>query len=204
MYNSGNERGHGNSYNTMEKDQSRRFYEEFAYVLDYLPHGRQSTRFVTGPIVQVLGESYFTLLEVELKPEITVSTQERVYIGKNRREKINRIIGRISYDDLTESAKVELLSVLEILIKNNEKKFVEFFNNAQAVTPRMHSLELLPGVGKKLMWQILDERDRKPFFSFTDIQERTALADPMKTIAKRIVEEFSGESKYRLFARMAQ
>ncbi len=66
----------------------------------------------------------------------------------------------------------------------------------------MHSLELLPGVGKKLMWQILDERERKPFYSYNDLQERTALADPIKIIAKRIVEELAGDSKYKLFVRM--
>jgi len=185
-----------------EKSLSKRSYEEFAYVLDYLPHGRQSSRFITGPTVQVVGETYFTLLDVELKIGATVSIQERVYIGKNRREKINRIIGRISYNDLTESAKVELISVIEILIINNEEKFIDFFNRTQPITHRMHSLELLPGVGKKLMWQILNERERKPFYNYKDLQERTALADPIKIIAKRIVEELIGNSKYKLFVKM--
>ncbi len=198
-----NRREQSNSSKFNEKGQNRRAYEEFAYILDYLPHGRQSTRFITGPTVQVLGETYLTLLEVELKTGATVSIQERVYIGKDRREKINRIIGRISHNDLTESAKVELLSVLEILIKNKEENFVNFFNRAQPVTPRMHSLELLPGVGKKLMWQIIDEREKKPFYSYNDLQERTTLADPIKIISKRIIEELSSESKYRLFVRMA-
>ncbi len=185
-----------------EKSLSKRSYEEFAYVLDHLAQGRQSSRFIAGPTIQVVGETYFTLLEVELKIGAIVSIQERVYIGKNRREKINRIIGRINYDNLTESAKVELISVTEILIKNNEEKFIDFFNRAQPVTPRMHSLELLPGVGKKLMWQILDERERKPFYNYKDLQERTALADPIKIIAKRIVEELAGDSKYKLFVKM--
>lgn len=198
-----NRREQSNSSKFNEKGQNRRAYEEFAYILDQLPHGRQSTRFITGPTVQVLGETYLTLLEVELKTGATVSIQERVYIGKDRREKINRIIGRISHNDLTESSKVELLSVLEILIKNKEENFVNFFNHAQPVTPRMHSLELLPGVGKKLMWQIIDEREKKPFYSYNDLQERTTLADPIKIISKRIIEELSSESKYRLFVRMA-
>jgi putative nucleotide binding protein len=198
-----NRRNYQNSFNSIDKERSRRFFEEFAYVLDYLPHGRQSARFVTGPIVQVVGEAYFTLLEVELKTGTTVSTNERTYIGKGKREKVNRIVGRINFEGLTESAKVELSSVLEELIANREKVFIDFFNNTQAVTPRMHSLELLPGVGKKLMWQILDEREKRLFDSFSDLQERTGLADVIKVISKRIVEELSEESKYQLFTRMS-
>ena len=203
MIDSVNRRNYQNSFNSIDKERSRRFFEEFAYVLDYLPHGRQSTRFVTGPIVQVVGEAYFTLLEVELKTGTTVSTNERTYIGKGKREKVNRIVGRINFEDLTESAKVELSSVLEELIANREKVFIDFFNNTQAVTPRMHSLELLPGVGKKLMWQILDEREKRLFDSFSDLQERTGLADVIKVISKRIVEELSEESKYQLFTRIS-
>ena len=38
----------------------------------------------------------------------------------------------------------------------------EFFNNAPAISTRFHVLELLPGLGKKLMHEILDERRKKP------------------------------------------
>jgi putative nucleotide binding protein len=51
------------------------------------------------------------------------------------------------------------------------------------------------------MWQIIDQRDKKPFESFADIQKRTSLSDTVKTIAKRIIEELTEESKYRLFTR---
>jgi len=129
----------------------KRLYEEYAYVLDFLPTGRSSPdrlRHVAAPTIQVLGEDYFTLLEAELKLGCSVETQERIYVGKERREKVDRIIGRISYEELTASAKAELPVVLEKLIENQEKKFVDFFNKAQAVTSRMHALEILPGIGK--------------------------------------------------------
>jgi len=182
----------------------KRLYEEYAYVLDFLPTGRSSPdrlRHVAAPTAQVLGEDYFTLLEAELKLGCTVETQERIYVGKERREKVDRIIGRISYDELTASAKAELPVVLERLIQSQEKRFVDFFNKAQAVTPRMHALEILPGIGKKSMWQIVNQRERKTFESFADIQKRAGLSYPVKTIAKRIIEELSEESKYRLFTR---
>lgn len=47
-----------------------RLYEEYAYVLDYLQYGRPATdkpRHLALPTVQVIGESYFTLLEAEVR-----------------------------------------------------------------------------------------------------------------------------------------
>ena len=181
-----------------------RLYEEYAYVLDYLQHGRTSVdkpRHLALPTVQVIGESYFTLLEAEVRAGTEANLHERVYIGKDRREKINRIIGRIGYADLTANAKAELLPVLEKLILNQEPRFVMFFNNSQAITPRMHALELLPGIGKKSMWQIINAREKKPFTDFKDIEARTSIGDPVKVIAKRILEELSGGEKYRIFSR---
>ena len=181
-----------------------RLYEEYAYVLDYLQFGRPATdkpRHLALPTVQVLGESYFTLLEAEVRAGAQAAFHERVYIGKDRREKINRIIGRIGFTDLTANAKAELLPVLETLITNQEGRFVSFFNNSQAITPRMHSLELLPGIGKKSMWQIINAREKKPFMSFKDIHERSSIGDPTKVIAKRILDELTGGEKYRIFSR---
>ena len=181
-----------------------RLYEEYAYVLDYLQHGRTSAdkpRHLALPTVQVIGESYFTLLEAEVRAGTQANLHERVYIGKDRREKINRIIGRIGYADLTANAKAELLPVLEKLILNQEPRFVMFFNNSQAITPRMHALELLPGIGKKSMWQIINAREKKSFTDFRDIETRTSIGDPVKVIAKRILEELSGGEKYRIFSR---
>jgi putative nucleotide binding protein len=48
---------------------------------------------------------------------------------------------------------------------------------------------------------ILRERERKPFESFEDVQTRIGLRDPAKLIAKRIVEEISGEARMNIFVR---
>ena len=182
-------------------------YEEYAYVLDILPYGRPTVdraRHVAVPTVQVIGENFFTLLEAQLKSGASANIRERLYVGRERREKIDRVIGRVGAEELTAGAQTELQSVIEDIVRNQEKRFVDFFNNAQAVTPRMHALELLPGIGKKLMWQIINEREKKPFSGFADIKARTGITDSAKLIARRIVEELSGESKYRLFTRTTQ
>jgi len=178
-------------------------YEEYAYVLDFLPHGRPGARpsYRAGALVQVVGEEFFTLLEALVKEGIMVKPYERVYVGKDPRDKITYILGRIGYDELTSSAKMELPGVVEKIVLNRENWFINFFNTAQAITPRMHALELIPGIGKKYMWQIINERERTPFKNFDDLQQRANIPNPAKLITKRILEELAGESKYRLFTR---
>jgi len=184
-------------------------YEEYAYVLDFLPHGRPGIRvsgragYRTGAIVQLVGEEYFTLLEATVKEGVVLKPQDRVYVGKDARKEITYIIGRIGYDELTSAAKMELPGVITKIVQNREKWFINFFNTAQAITPRMHALELIPGIGKKYMWQIINEREKKPFDSFEDLQNRTEIPNPAKLLVKRILEELAGESKYRLFTRSA-
>ena len=79
-------------------------------------------------------------------------------------------------------------------------KFVDFFNKAQPISTRMHQLELLPGVGKKHMWEILEQRKEKPFESFEDIKKRVKLMpDPEKVIIKRILLETEGKEKHKIF-----
>ena len=185
----------------MEKSEKR--YEEYAYVLDYLPHGRPGTRpgYRAGALIQVVGEEYFTFLEAIARDGIILKTSDRVYVGKDSRRKITYIIGRINYDDLTSNAKMELPGTVEKIVVNRERWFINFFNTAQAITPRMHALELIPGIGKKYMWQIIDERERKPFQNLGDLQNRANMPTPSKLITRRILEELAGESKYRLFTR---
>lgn len=126
---------------------------------------------------------------------------DRVYVGKASRSEVTYIIGRISFEELTATAKAEISSVISKIVKNREKWFVNFFNTARAITPRMHALELVPGIGKKYMWEVINERERRPFSSFEDLHQRTELPNPIKLVVKRILEELEGDSKYRLFTR---
>jgi putative nucleotide binding protein len=182
-------------------------YEEYAYVLDFLPHGRPGVRPVgragyrAGALVQLMGEEFFTLLEALVKDGATLKPHDRVYVGKESREEITYIIGRIGYEELTAAAKMELPAVISRIVLSRENWFVNFFNNARAITPRMHALELIPGIGKKYMWQVINEREKRPFESYDDLQKRTELPSPVKLVTKRVIEELSGDSKYRLFTR---
>jgi len=190
--------------NGLYREQKK--YEEYAYVLDYLPHGRpgvpRSSHSATG-VIQLIGEDYFTLLEATPKRDAEYNIRDRIFVGKGDRGLVGHILGRVTYDELTSAAKAELLFVIEEIVKNKEKRFVEFVNNSQPLTPRMHSLELIPGIGKRLMFQIIDLRERYPFESFDDLKKRVNLTDPVKLISRRVLKELSEEEKYYLFTRPA-
>ncbi len=182
-------------------------YEEYAYVLDFLQHGKPGFRptgragYRAGALIQCVGEEFFTILEALVKEGLMLKPGDRVYVGKESREEVTYIIGRIGFDELTAAAKAELSSIIQKIVQTRESWFVHFFNTAQAITPRMHALELIPGIGKKYMWQVINERQRKPFESYADLQKRTELPNPTKLITKRVMEELEGDSKYRLFTR---
>ncbi len=177
--------------------------EENAVVLDFLPNGypfdKRPSHKKTA-IVQALGKGHFTLLELVPKKGVFVQPYEDVYIGEGKREKIHHILGKLPIERLTATAKSELEFIVKEMVEKNEKRFVEFFNTAQPLTTRMHQLELLPGLGKKHMWEIIEARKEKPFESFADIKKRVKLMpDPGKTIIRRILQEINGAEKHRIF-----
>jgi putative nucleotide binding protein len=111
------------------------------------------------------------------------------------------VLGRLEYDSISQSAKNELPSIIEKIVIANQKRFIDYINTAQPITPRIHALELIPGIGKTYMMTIIRERDRKKFESFIEIQQRVGLRDPAKLIAKRIIDEITGEARMNLFVR---
>lgn len=178
--------------------------EDYVYILDYLPMGHpESKRFRKEPIAYGLGEKEFKILEIIPKKEVALTIGERVYIGKDieKRSKILSVKRRIGYSDLTHTAQSELPYTILEIVKNTEARFVEFFNNAHPISTRLHMLELLPGLGKKTMWAILEERKKGPFTSFKDIEERvSSLHHVEKHIAMRIELEITDpDQKYHLF-----
>ncbi len=181
---------------------SPRKYEEYAYVLDFNPRGKSSTvKGRDGIIITSVGEDRLTLLEVLGVPNSTFEVGERIYIGKEGRTKILSVLGKMDYEQISSSAQSELPAVIEDIVTNNESKFVEYLNNAQPLTPRIHALELIPGIGKIYMKTMLDEREKAKFESYQDLQDRVGFKDPIMHISERIIDEITGESRMNLFVK---
>tara|TARA_Y100000310_G_C20700699_1_gene829583 strand:+ start:1674 stop:2234 length:561 start_codon:yes stop_codon:yes gene_type:complete len=177
--------------------------EDKAIILDFLPNGYPAdTRpmHMKTPIAQAMGTSHFILLELVPKREVFLKPNQEVYMGEGKREDIHHIIGRINYLKLTQTARMNLDPILKTLIGADPTRFLTFFNNAGPINTRLHQLELIPGIGKKHMWEIIEKRQEKPFESFEDMKSRVKLMpDPESAVIKRIIAELSEEDKYSIF-----
>jgi len=181
--------------------------EEYAFVLDTLsPEEAQSRlpprvrrEFPRDEMyVQAVGDEHFTLLLLTVKRGAEVNIGERVYIGQGVRDKIDKIVMRLRYDDLTPQAREILPKIVEMIVREKEAKFVQFFNNSGPLTLKLHSLELLRGIGKKTLNTILEERRRKPFVSYEDIRSRVGI-NVVELLVDRIMLELQGTEQYYLF-----
>jgi putative nucleotide binding protein len=173
-----------------------------AVVLDYLPHGRSSDdrpQYEKEPLAFAVSTDEFRLYEMVLADDADISIGDRIPV--DRGNGIDRL-HEVDYGDLPGGAQSELEYVIEDIIDADTQRFVDFYNEAQPITTRLHALNLLPGIGKKLRNNILDKRKRRPFESFEDLQARVSgLHDPKEVLVERILEEISeADLKYRIFA----
>ncbi len=177
----------------------------YAVVLDYFPHGRSDDsrpQYQKEPLAYGLTEDSFDLLALTLTDAADINIVDRVAVDPPDENAI-ATLEEISFDELSSSAVSELEYAIEAIIEDDEQQFVDFYNEAQPITLRLHQLNLLPGIGKKLRNKILDERKRGPFESFEELSDRIGgLHRPKEVIAERILEELRDEDlKYKIFVR---
>jgi len=173
-----------------------------AVVLEFLPHGRSEDdrpQYRKQPLAYAMGTGDFRLYELVIEEGADVTFGDRIEPdGENVVQ-----WDTVPYEDLPGGAQSELEYAVEDFVADNEDRFVDFYNEAQPITLRLHQLNLLPGIGKKLRNAVLDERKRRPFERFSDLEARVdGLHDPEGVIVERIIEELrESDLKYRTFAR---
>jgi putative nucleotide binding protein len=174
-------------------------------ILDVLLHGHFSDDIPMHkqkPIVQCISLEDFVLYEVEIIRNSAIKVQDKGIYGDFRNSgQLGKVEKKIDYDDLTPTSKALLNSVLEARIRELSEEFLYFFNNSVSITPRLHQLQLVPGIGKKLMWEIIEARNKKKFESFEDISQKTSISDPVNLIVKLIIKELSRNVKYYIFSK---
>ena len=174
-------------------------------LLDVLPTGRpddERPNYQKSPVAYGLGVDSFLLYELALSEDADVSVSDRLALDADAVSRYREV----EFDDLTRNAAAEVEYAVADVVESQERRFVDFYNEAQPITLRLHQLNLLPGIGKKLRNNVLDERKRGPFESFEELSERVSgLHRPREVIADRIVEEIREEDlKYRAFVGRAE
>ena len=177
-----------------------------AVIVDYLPHGRpDDTRpqYQKAALAYALETESFDLLELTLTEDADVNIVDRIPIDEAANDAVIEDVAGIEYNDLSNSGVSELEYAIEAIIDADEQRFVDFYNDAQQISLRLHQLNLLPGIGKKLRNKIIDKRKRQPFESFADLADRVGgLHNPKEVIAERIMDELRDEDlKYKIFVR---
>ena len=178
--------------------------EEYVYVLDVLTEGRPDSkrRFRREPVVYGLGVEEFKIFDMKPVPGVAINIGDRCFIGKETEERtqIDHVRARVNYSELTHTAQAELGFVLDEIVRDNEEKFIQFYNHAGPISRRYHSLELIPGLGKKTMNLIVQNR---PYTGFREMEEKIPnFRNPEKYISQRIENEIKEtDQKYRLFVR---
>lgn len=195
-------------YQRREPRKKKQFIKKFRelVILDILLHGHpeeDKPSWSKTPIAQVLTFPDFVLYEVKCNRDSEIKIQEKnTYEDFLIQNKLREVLKKIDYKDLTNTSRALIQPILEKEILNYEEEFLNFFNNSTSITPRMHSLKLLPGIGQKHMWEIIEARNRQKFTTFQDITDRTSLSHPTKQLAQRIIKELQREGiKYYLFSK---
>ena len=187
--------------------KKKQFIKKFreVVILDLLIHGHPEEdrpSWAKTPIAQVLTFPDFVLYEVKVYKNSNIQVQEqKTYEEFLNEEKIKEVLKKIDFKDLTSTSKALIQPILETEVLRFEDEFINFFNNSTSITPRMHALKLLPGIGQKHMWEILEARDRQKFVTFQDIADRTSISNPPKIISLRIIKELKRDVKYYLFSK---
>lgn len=175
--------------------------EDYAWVVEYLSAGR-ATDMRKEPMVQLVGDQFFTLLEASVKKEASVVVGTKLFVGKGERAEVDRIKRRITYEELTNGAKELLPSVIKRIVGDREEVFINFLNKAGPISMRVHQLDLLPGIGKRNMEEILKAREAEPFKNFADLKSRVStVSDPAGIFVHRIISELEGRERYYLFTK---
>ncbi|UPV74048.1 DUF655 domain-containing protein [Halorussus limi] len=178
-----------------------------AVVLDYLPHGRADDdrpQYQKPALTYALGVEEFRLFEVTLEEDVSLTITDR--FDADTGDELVANVREIEFEDLSGAAQSELEHAIRDVVETDEERFVNFYNDAQPITLRLHQLNLLPGIGKKLRNNILEERKGKPFQSFEDLEGRVSgLHNPKEVLVERILEEIREDDlKYRTFVRVEE
>lgn len=180
------------------KKPDNKIKEEFAIILDIISENSNSYR--ENKLIQAIGTKTYVLLELAPKPDVELNLGDKVYIGEGKRDEIQFIKRALFFDRLSSNAKSELLYSIIDIVNEREEEYIKFLNSAGPITIRQHALEMIPGVWKKHLKDLLELRETTTFQNYKDVTEKCPfLSDPAKAFAQRILDEIEGNTEHKFF-----
>jgi putative nucleotide binding protein len=173
-----------------------------AIILDFYPQGKSFSRRSSedyNPLAITVTTEWFRFFDVILVPGTIFSVNDHIKLT-NKNKRILKL-KELQFNQLSSSALENLPHTIKEIVRTNESRFISFLNQAHPLTTQMHQLQLLPGIGHKRMWKVLETRKSRPFTSFSDFTERTGISDPGTMFHNRILIELEESPKYRLFTK---
>ncbi len=134
-----------------------------------------------------IGTQRFTLLKLELKDELELKAQDKIFIGKNN-DYVKKIITNMNYYDLSNDEKDEVEKAIHNIVITHQNRYVDFFNEQSKEGSKLHLLE---GISRKSAIKILSKKELDgDFKSFNDIEKRiSGINDVEDLISKRVLYE---------------
>ncbi|MFX1546380.1 MAG: DUF655 domain-containing protein [Promethearchaeota archaeon] len=189
------------------KREERKLKDRFeiigeSVVIDFYPQGKSLSHRRSedyNPLAVVITVKGFQLFDVILVNGLRLTVGDTLLLSP-RNKRILRV-KQLRYDQLSSLTLESLPLIIKNIVNSSESKYINFINLAHPLTTRMHQLELLPGIGQKRLWSILEARKQGPFSSFGDFTKRTGITDPMSIFTNRILLELETSPKYYLFTK---
>tara|TARA_B100000925_G_scaffold56107_2_gene36945 strand:- start:1990 stop:2619 length:630 start_codon:yes stop_codon:yes gene_type:complete len=156
---------------------------EWCRVIDH-PEPDAAIVVVTEPALHV----------IRLRPKSNVQLQtvgSKIYMGidHSQRDVVQDVLGFARIRDLSNAASQELPVVIQQMIEESPDVFLQqFFNRAGNLSLKMHAFELLPGVGNKKAMEMVANRGRVGWDSFSQLDEDCNI-NAAELLARRFVSE---------------
>ena len=148
-------------------------------------------------VIVVVTEPAMHVVRLRPKPEAGIlSVGARIYMGidHSRRDVVQDILGFARIRDLSNKASVELPVVIQQMIEDEPDVFIQqFFNRAGNLSLKMHAFELLPGVGNKKAMDMVANRGRVGWDSFSQLDADCNI-NSAELLSKRFVSEIEDRS----------
>jgi len=183
-------------------------YEEHAYVLDFLSHGKPGFRptgragYRAGAFDSVSRRRILHSFGSFGERRFNAQTRWPCLRWQRFPRRSNIHYWRIGFEELTASAKAELPSVISKVVMNREKWFVNFFNYSTCNYPSYACLRTSSRHRQKIHVASHQRARSKALWKFWRFGKNVPSCLILwELITKRVMEELEGESKYRLFTR---